>query len=452
MKGRILVVDDDEDLRHLLEIFLVNEGYSVTSCASGEDALLTLAKTEQDLVLTDLMMTGLNGLELCERIVANFPDLPVILLTAFGSLSAAVEAIRAGAHDFVSKPIELPALAANLEKTLMKSLARKQSKRLADDEILPEVAADLIGDAVPMQAIRKIISQVIHIDTPVLITGESGTEKMIASQLLHRGSARGTGPLISVNCATLSADELEVRLFGASSQSQNGTVENGAFAQADGGVLVLNEVSALSLPLQNRVLATLNDGFVLPNGSQIPSYSNFRLITTSSIELEQLNTSTFSKELLSYLGAVRLTLPPLRERGSDVLLLAKIATREVSSRLGRKVLGLTQAVSERLLLHSWPNNLEELKSVIERAVACATHEYLRVDDLPDAMRAYKTIPLAPNETLPHQLVPLDQVEQRHIVHVLKELGGNKAMAARVLGLDRRTLYRKLEQYGYTGRE
>ena len=155
MKGRILVVDDDEDLRHLLEIFLVNEGYSVTSCASGEDALLTLAKTEQDLVLTDLMMTGLNGLELCERIVANFPDLPVILLTAFGSLSAAVEAIRAGAHDFVSKPIELPALAANLEKTLMKSLARKQSKRLADDEILPEVAADLIGDAVPMQAIRN---------------------------------------------------------------------------------------------------------------------------------------------------------------------------------------------------------------------------------------------------------------------------------------------------------
>jgi DNA-binding NtrC family response regulator len=452
MKGRILVVDDDLAMRQLLEKYLMKEGYLVTSCASGEEALLSLQKTEQDLVLTDLMMTGLNGLELCERIVGNYPELPVILLTAFGSLTAAIEAIRAGAHDFVSKPVELPALAATIERTLVKSLARKRSDRLAEDEILPEVASELIGDAVALQAFRKVISQVIHIDTPVLITGEAGTEKLIAAHLLHRESARASGPLVVVNCATLSASELETKLFGSPSKDADNTLEKGAFAQADGGVLVLNEISALSLPLQNRVFATLSDGFVLPNSAHAPSYSNFRLVTTSSLDLEQVSASTFSKELLSWLGAVRFTLPPLRERGSDILLLAKMITREVSNRLGRKVLGLTQAVSERLLLHSWPNNLEELKAVIESAVACATHEYLRVDDLPESMRAYKAISLGSDEILPNQLVPLDQVEQRHIVHVLKELGGNKAMAARVLGLDRRTLYRKLEQYGYTGRE
>jgi two-component system response regulator HydG len=452
--GTVLLVDDEAPLCEALGDGLARHGFVVTWRTSALDALDVLRDTEVDAVLADLNMRGMNGLELCERIVANRPDVPVVVVTAFGTLDTAVAAIRAGAYDFITKPVKLDVLALALDRAVQHRRLRDEVRRLRRLVVDGPELEEMVGDSPAMRRTLGLVGRVADSEATVLVTGESGTGKEVVARALHRGSRRRDGPFVAVNCAAVPETLLESELFGhvRGAFTDARAPRRGLLLEANGGTLLLDEIGDLPLRLQPKLLRALQERTVRPVGGDQELPFDARIVATTNRDLESaVAEGRFREDLLFRVNVIHVELPPLRARGSDVLVLAQHFLARLAARAGKRVTGLSPAAAERLLAYAWPGNVRELHNSIEHAVALAQFEDVTVDDLPEKVRAYRRAHVLVAGDEPAELVPLEEVERRHILRVMAALGGNKTLAAETLGIGRKTLYRKLEQYGVTQR-
>ena len=450
MGASVLFVDDEQAVCEWAVAGLEHRGFSVRWKTSAVEALQLLQTESFDAVVADLNMPGLNGLEFCERIVANRPEMPVIVITAFGSLDTAVGAIRAGAYDFLSKPLEVEALAIALERAVQTRRLRDEVRCLRERTDEPRDQGGLLGDSSAMQSLRLLLGKVAASDATVLITGETGTGKEVAARLIHDRSARKLGPFVAVSCAAMPEALMEAELFGHVRGAFTDARESrsGLLQLASGGTLFLDEVGDMPLGLQPKLLRALQQRAARPLGGNAELAFDVRLVTATNRDLETaVAEGRFREELYYRINVIHLDLPPLRARGGDMVVLAQRFLEEFAAKARKPVEGLSAAVAQRLASYQWPGNVRELRNCIERAVALTQFEELTVDDLPERIRAYRPSHLLVAGDDPSELVSLEEVERRYIARVLESVQGSKTRAARILGLDRATLYRKLERPG-----
>jgi two-component system response regulator HydG len=446
----VLVVDDERDMCELLEVGLRKRGYHVTWRTDGEDAFQLLGAQDFDAVITDLNMKRMGGIDLCARVVANRPDLPVLVLTAFGSLETAVAAMRAGAYDFVTKPVELDALSMSLRRALDTRALRAEVRRLKQVVADTRRFDEMIGASAAMQEVFALIDQVSETDATVLITGESGTGKEMVARALHKRSKRAAGSFVAINCAAMPESLLESELFGHAKGAFTDAkaARPGLFAQASGGTLFLDEIGEMSMALQPKLLRALQERKVRPVGGETEVDFDVRLVAATNRDLEEMvENKSFREDLFYRINVIHAPLPPLRARGGDVLVLAQHFIQHYATVFDKKVTGLSSAAAERIIAYAWPGNVRELQNCVERAVALARFEEVAVEDLPEKIRAYSKSHVVVATDDPSDLVPLEEVEKRYILRVLEAHGGNRTEAAKTLGLDRKTLYRKLLRWG-----
>ena len=451
--GRVLVVDDDLESCRLVADGLAASGWEVTWRTRPEEALDALSEGDLEVVLTDLRMPGVSGTDLCARVLARRPDLPVVLMTAFGTLEAAVAAIRAGAWDFVTKPFDLEALEVALSRAVQHRRLRDEVHRLRRAVEVSERYEELLGRSPVMLRLFRSLEQVADSQATVLIRGETGTGKELVARAIHRRSARRDGPFVAINCAAIPEALLESELFGHERGAFTGADarREGLFLRANGGTLFLDEVGDAPLAIQGKLLRALQERKVRPLGGDRERRIDVRLIAATHHDLDELvEEGRFRQDLFFRVDVLGVQVPPLRERGDDALLLAQAFLQRAAARARREVLGITPAAAGRLLSYDWPGNVRELENCIERAVALCAHDQLVPEDLPERVRLHRPSQvMVPSETS-GRVLPMEEVERRYALSVLESVQGNKAEAARLLGFDRKTLYRKLERWGVAG--
>ncbi len=450
MTPRILVVDDQRSMCDLLEADLRLREFAPCCFTSAEAAFETFCREDFEVVLTDLRMPGMDGLQFCSRLAANRPDVPVIVMTAFGSLETAISAIRAGAYDFVTKPIEMELLAVILRRAVERRQLQRQVRSLSEAVARTARFEELLGESLPMQRLYDQLSHIADSEASVLITGESGTGKELAARALHQRSRRREKPLVAVNCAALPDALLESELFGhvKGAFTDARSDRKGLFVQAQGGTLLLDEIGEMPPAMQPKLLRALEECKVRPVGGEAEVPFDVRILAATNRDLETaVEEGRFRQDLFFRINVIQIDFPPLRARGADVLLLAQHFVGASAARAKKQVTGLSDAVAQRLLAYRWPGNVRELRNVIERAVALTRFDQLTVEDLPEKVRDYRSSQVVLGGDDPSELAPLEEVERRYILHVVQSAGDNRSLAARTLGLDRKTLYRKLHQYG-----
>ncbi|MEQ9409245.1 MAG: sigma-54 dependent transcriptional regulator [Fuerstiella sp.] len=449
MSDRVLVIDDEQSMCDLLQTDLNLRGFDVETFTSAEQALKVIPTTDAAVVLTDLNMPHMDGLQLCERVTANRPDLPVVVMTAFGSMESAISAIRAGAWDFVTKPIELDLLNIVLQRAVRHHTVQEELRRLTRPVDERDGLDDMLGASPVMQKMFQQLRQVARSQASVLITGESGTGKELAARAIHRRSQRHDGPFVAINCAALPENLLESELFGHARGAFTDAREarRGLFPQADGGTLFLDEIGDFPLSLQAKLLRAMEQRTVRPVGDTQEIPFNARLITATNRDLQRaIEEGRYREDFYYRINVIQLELPPLRARGTDVLLISRHLIQQFARESKKDVRGLTEPAAERLLNYAWLGNVRELRNVIERAVALTEFDKLVVDDLPEHVRNYRQTRLTLDSLNPDELQPLEAVERRYIHYVLDSVQGNRTEAARILGIDRKTLYRRLKDY------
>jgi two-component system response regulator HydG len=450
MTNRVLVVDDEPEMCQLISDDLGRRGLDVLTFTSPDAALEALRIEEVGAVVADVRMPGMDGLELCRRVHENDSELPVVVMTAFGSLETAVEAIRAGAFDFVTKPVEMDLLAIAVERALKHRRLAERVRILSEEVERSQHLGDLLGESEPMLYLFDQVKRIADSEATILITGESGTGKELVARALHRGSRRRRGTLVSINCAALPENLLESELFGHERGAFTGahSARKGLFTRADGGTLYLDEISELPLSLQPKLLRALEEGQVRPVGSEREIPFDARLVAATNRSLDEMvEKKRFRRDLYYRVNVIEIAVPPLRDRGNDILLLAQHFVSQFAERNAKGAIRLSEPVAQKLLAYEWPGNVRELKNAMERAVALTRSERLSVDDLPERVRQHEPTRVIMAGSEPAELQPLETVERRYILHVLKVMGGNKTSTARVLGCDRKTLHRKLKAYG-----
>jgi two-component system response regulator HydG len=447
MNGTILVVDDDQSMCELVHDALSKHGHDVAFTTSGEQAILMAAERDYDLVLTDLRLAGESGLHVCDRIVANHPNTPVVVMTAFGSMDTAISAIRAGAYDFVNKPLDMKQLGLIVQRAIRYRALEVEVVRLSDEVARSRPIEEMIGTSPVMKRVYEIIHQVADTDATVVITGESGTGKELVARSIHKRSKR-PGRLVSINCAAMPANLLESELFGhvKGAFTDAKSSHDGLFVDANDGTLFLDEIGEMPLEMQSSLLRALQERRVRPVGGSREVSFDTRIVAATNKDLESaIEDGSFREDLYYRLNVVRIAVPPLRSRGQDILLLAQHFIQTIAKRSGKAVKGLSAPAAHKLLEYDWPGNVRELENSMERAIALTRFEEIVIGDFPDKLKDYESDKFVIRGDDPEELPTLDEVEARYIRRVIKAVGGNKTQAARVLGLDRRTLYRRLER-------
>jgi two-component system response regulator HydG len=446
---RVLLVDDDQALCDTLSAGLSKRGFAVEACLSAEEALSALGSSDFAVVVTDLNMRGTTGIELCERIVETRGDVPVIVLTAFGSFETAVAAIRAGAYDFIGKPVQLDVLAIALRRAAQHRALRDEVKRLRLEVGHSSRIDNFIGSSAAMQRVHDLVARVADSDASVLITGESGTGKEVVARALHRQSRR-EGAFVAVNCAAMPEALLESELFGHVRGAFTDARDSrpGLFVQARRGTLFLDEIGDMPLGLQPKLLRALQERTVRPVGGTGEVPVDVRILAATNRDLESaIEDKRFREDLYFRINVIQIPLPPLRARAGDILPLAQHFIGQVAGRAGKNVTGISPTAGAKLVAYTWPGNVRELANCVERAVALTRYEQITVEDLPEKIQNHKSSQLVLGGDDPSELLPMDEVEKRYIVRVLEAVAGNKTAAARILGFERKTLYRKLERFG-----
>jgi DNA-binding NtrC family response regulator len=449
MPKNILIVDDDQALCRLVADGLGREGFDVRAAGTPADALAAVAEAQFDAVLVDINMPQMNGLELSRRILDQRPDLPIVVITAFGSMETAISAIRAGAYDFVTKPFEIEQLVVAAERACQNHQLREEVRRLREVVTAPRPYADIIGESSEVRRMFTLIDAAAQTDSTVLITGESGTGKELVARALHQRGPRSDGPFVAMNCAAMTDTLLESELFGhvrgAFTDAKDARV--GLFVKAGAGTLFLDEIGDMPAGMQAKLLRALEARTVRPVGSDNEVPFRARVIAATNRDLEgEVEEGRFRQDLYFRVNVIRISVPPLRARAGDTLLLAQAFARKLAKRLGKNVTGISVTAAERLLAYPWPGNIRELQNAVERAVALTKFEEIVVEDLPETVREFKRTPLLPQGQDASAFLPMHEVEKRYILHVLDSVGGNKTSAAQILGFDRRTMYRKLERF------
>jgi two-component system response regulator HydG len=450
MKAKVLIVDDDTSMCELLAEGLAQHGYDATWRASPHEALAEIALRNCDVVLTDINMRDMNGLELCQKATEAHPDLPVIVITAFGSMETAVQAIRAGAYDFITKPFDIDVVAIAIERAVKHSVLTRQVQLLQKAVDESRRFDELLGASPAMKEVYDLLERVAESESTVLVSGESGTGKELVARALHRRSKRSGGSFVAINCAAMPEQLLESELFGHTKGAFTDarTARPGLFVQAKGGTIFLDEIGDMPLGLQPKLLRALQERTVRPVGGDVEIPIDVRVVAASNRDLETaIEERKFREDLYYRINVIHVELPPLRARGADVLLLAKHYLEHFAAQSQKDVRSLDPEAAEKLSSYAWPGNVRELANCMERAVALTRGEAVTIADLPEKIRNYRTSHVLVAATDPSELVPLEEVEKRYILRVLEAVGGNKTLAAQVLGLDRKTLYRKLDRYG-----
>ncbi len=446
-----MVVDDDESTCDLLELLLVGEGYDVKVQTSAAAALAHLEDLELDAVLTDLHMDGIDGTELCRRIEAQRPGLPVVVITGHVSVDAAVAAMRAGAYDFLTKPIDTKLLTPVVARAVRHHRLGREVSRLRRALADSQSFGEMIGKSPVMHRVFDLVERVAPTDASVLVTGESGTGKELVARSIHVRSRRKDGPFVALNCAALPPGLVESELFGHARGAFTGAnnARDGLFVQAKGGTLFLDEIGEMPSEVQPKLLRALQERKVRPVGGTQEVELDVRLVTATNRDLQaEVEQERFREDLLYRIDVVRVELPPLRMRGRDVLLMAQSFIERFAAQGEREVRGLDPAAAELLLAYDWPGNVRELENCMERAVALTRHDRIMAADLPGKVRDHQAKSVVVVTEDPEDLPSLEDLERRYIGRVLEITGGNKSHAARILGVERRTLYRRLDKYGF----
>ncbi len=450
MGERLLVVDGDDALFEEVRDALNGDGVVVSTTGAGDEALRLLDEHEFDAVLTDLDLDGMHGLELCERITTSRPDVPVVVATEHGNMDTAVAAIRVGADDFVSKPLDAEAVEQAVKRAIERGRLRREVKRIQGDST-PRAGGirGFVGESSAMKRVFDLIRQVSRTDASVLITGESGTGKELVARALHRLSHRSDGPFVAINCAAMPANLLESQLFGHVKGAFTDAKEDrtGLISQASGGTLFMDEIGDMPLEMQPKLLRVLQEQRLRPVGGNTEVSFDTRILSSTNRDLDRcVDSGEFREDLFYRINVVRIDVPPLRSRGTDVLLLAQHFVEEAAENIGKSVTGITAEAAQKLRAYDWPGNVRELQNYIERAVTLTKYEELVIEDLPEKVRQYASTDLVISGARPEQMPTLAEVERRYVNRVLRSVDGNKTRAAKILGLDRRTLYRRLERF------
>jgi two-component system response regulator AtoC len=444
VERRILIIDDDRSMCDVLDAELKRRGFEVTTTTVPENALHRLSEGDFDLVLTDINMHGMSGVDLCQKIVQSREDLPVVVMTAYGSMESAIAAIRAGAYDFVTKPFEMDDIALTIERALKHRALREEVKRLRRAVTDSQKFDDILGTSPAMKKMYDLVARVAETETTALVTGESGTGKELVAKAIHQRSPRRDGPFVAINCAAMPENLLESELFGhvKGAFTDARTSRPGLFIRASKGTLFLDEIGEMPAGMQAKLLRALQERTVRPVGGDQEQPFDSRIVAATNRDLEtEVEEKRFREDLFYRINVVRIRVPPLRARGSDILLLAQ----HFLQRYSQRVVGIKSNAADKLLSYTWPGNVRELQNCVERAVALAQFDHVGIDDLPERVREFKSSRVTVESNDPAELLPMEEVERRYILRVLEAVGGNKTLAAQVLGFDRRTLYRKLER-------
>lgn len=437
-KLSILIVDDEQVVRDSLAHWFTEEGYAVETCASASEALTRLASREIDLVIADIRMPGIDGMELLEKIKAEQLDTGVIIMTGYASVETAVRALKQGAFDYITKPFDPEELSVVVRNALEQRRLKLENLMLRQQIEESRALDELIGQSAAMRRVREQIETVAGVDSTVLIEGESGTGKELVAHAIHRLSPRRFNPMVVVHCGALTETLIESELFGHEKGAFTGAQfrKKGKFEAAMGGTVFLDEIADVSLKTQTDLLRVLQEREIVRVGGTQPIHVDFRVIAATNRKLAELvKEGRFRSDLFYRLNVFTIQIPPLRDRHGDVPLLATYFLEKYSRQMNRKFTGLDRAAIDLLASHHWPGNVRELENIIERAVVVGREPVIRAQDL-----AVTRPPEGAND------LRIDSVERRHIVRVLESFGWNQTQAAKALGIDRVTLYHKIRRY------
>jgi DNA-binding NtrC family response regulator len=447
----ILVADDDPVARDLLSEVLTREGYSVLLASDGQGCLRLAEAEPLDLAIVDLRMPDLDGLQVTKHLASTQPGVPVVILTAFATIDTAIEAVRCGAHDYLSKPFRMEEIKIVVRRTL-------EARRLAQENLHyrrelhdRHGLQNLIGQSPQMVEVYKLVARVANLDTTVLIHGETGSGKELVARAIHYAGPRADRRLVVVDCTALPEALFESELFGHERGAFTGALSTrrGLFEAADGGTCLLDEIGDLSLPLQAKLLRVLQERAIRRVGGNELVPINVRIIAATNRDLrKRVQDGAFREDLFYRLNAVTILIPPLRERLQDVPLLAQHFLEEYARATGRPITGFAGETLTLLSGYDWPGNVRELEHMVERAVALSSSEILMPDDFPSELRR----DAARSPRLPSAQMTLEEVKRWYVAKVLGDVGGNKVRAAETLGIDRGTLYRILRRQAEEGPE
>jgi two-component system response regulator HydG len=446
-KGKILLVDDDIDLLELVRDQFKARGYTFVWKESADQALAALGGTDFDLVITDLRMPGMDGMEFVKRLKEISPKLPIILMTGHGSVEVAVRAIRAGAYDFALKPLNFTHLGVSIERALRTRKLERENEALRREALSFE---GIVGRHPRMQQVFDLVTRVAPSAANVLITGESGTGKEIIARAIHAQSPRRDKPFVAINCSAIPDNLLESELFGYVKGAFTGASEKklGLFEEASGGVLFLDEIGDLPLPLQAKLLRVLQERKIKRLGENQFRSVDVRIVAATHRDLKKAAAEkTFREDLYYRLCVIPIQVPALRERREDIPHLAQhflAKFRALNGTSEDRATCFTRAAMDRMLQHTWPGNVRELENAIERAVVLCSGQEIDVQDLPEPERLAGSGPGLTFEP-PRDVMTLEEVSRRYIHYVLEQSGGVKDRAARALGIDRKTLYRWIQE-------
>lgn len=447
MNAKILIVEDDPDLRDLLQDDLEDAGYNVSVAIDGRAALAHLERTQEvlDLMITDVRMPGVGGDQILAAMREKRPESPVIVITAFGSVEQAVEMVKAGAFQYLTKPFDSEELLKTVETALAESAPQREQARLRRE--IPSTPARIVGASRPMQELFKLISRAARSNSTVLVTGESGTGKELVARSIHEMSGRAGG-FVPVNCAAIPAELIESELFGHTGQAFTGARQSraGLFESADGGTIFLDEIGELPLAMQPKLLRVLQEGTVRRVGADKEKTVDVRIIAATNRDLEkEVAEGRFREDLFWRLNVIHLHITPLRERPFDIPLLVEHFLGKLAAKTDGKTMSPTPETLAILTAYSWPGNARELENAVERAVALAEGFTIKPEDLPERVRTggQTTGILARAK---ESRMTLRELEREYIIETLRLTRGNKSRAAEILGFDRRTLHRKLDEY------
>lgn len=441
-KGNVLLIDDDQEILGLLKEILEKEGYAVVGAKTGREALTTAQALSLEVVLADLRLPDLDGIEVLRALHAFDPDLPVIVMTAFGSMETAIEAIREGAYDYLSKPFNLEEVRLTVRR------ACERRRLLQDNRMFREALREkyrfenIVGTSPRMVEVYRTAARVASTKSTILLVGESGTGKELIARAIHYNSPRGESPFVAVDCGALPESLLESELFGHEKGAFTGAhvLKKGLFEVAHGGTAFLDEVGDMGPSLQAKLLRVLQEHEIRRVGGVEPIKVDLRVIAATRLDLEALvKAGKFREDLFYRLSVVTIVLPPLRERAEDIPLLAMHFLRKYAAEAGKNISHIAPEAMVLLCQYAWPGNVRELEHVIERAVALTPNPVLLADDLPAKLQQPASVP----DIFPS----LREMEKRHFQQALEKAKGNKKRAAELLGVSRRTLYRLAERHG-----
>jgi DNA-binding NtrC family response regulator len=453
-KERILVVDDSEGTRNLCSKILEKEGYITDTAADGAEALEKVKAEPYDLILTDLMMPNMDGLELLEKVQKEHPGLPVIIITAYASVSTAVEAIKKGAYDYVPKPFNPGELQITVHKALDEKNLRRENIELKKELKDKYHYDNIVGTGGAMQKIYRLIAKAAESNSNVVIYGASGTGKELIARAIHFNSARAHEKFVPVSCGAIPETLLESELFGYVRGAFTGanTDKKGMFEVADKGTLFLDEIGDITPAIQVKLLRVLQERVITPIGDTKPVKIDIRLVSATNCDLsKEVEKGNFRQDLFYRLHVVPIYLPPLSERREDIPLLAEHFLQKYCKENNKSIKGFSAEVMNQLMSHNWPGNVRELENIVQRIVTFEDGEVASVDSLPPNFKQqieyhekfYK-------DSVENLQDLLDQVEKHHILRILKETNGRRTETAERLGIDRRTLYGKIRKYSITG--